>query len=206
MSQPITFPIAINVALIPEKEVYEQCMEISQWLVEKHDSSYQLGPDGQPHITLFQTCIEDNAQFDALVEAIGRWLESAQLPVLQSNGLEQLGLLNAVWWGIERNEALAHWHEQLFHLNQGIGHQEATAGMFIHPEKLRGQREIDWLRKYAVQASLENFRPHFTLGYGAMPKGIELPKCFSPASLGIFWMGPYCSCYQLLKYWNLKTQ
>lgn len=203
MTKNNSFPIAINIAFIPEQAIYDKCIEISQWLAENKNSPYLLGRDGLPHITLMQGCVADEASWQALLEAMSHWLAGRKKPLLKGKGLEQRDS-GGLWWALERNKELDLWHQELVQMSSLFLHQHAKADMFLNKEALRGEKELSWVKGYRDFATIDNFQPHFTLGYGEVPKHFTLGESFCPQKIGIFQMGPYCSCYEELVGWGLK--
>lgn len=192
-------PIAFNIAFIPETAVAHQASELSKHLVDSYQSPYQLGPDGLPHITLLQGVLPNQKAVAAVSEKLRVLKESESYPPLETKGFFRKDESSALWWDIERTQALRHWHEQALAIAspEMVYPDEIKASFFANTASVR-DKDLLWVRLFRDVALHDNFSPHITLGYGDAPLNYPLPKVFQVGYLGLFQLGPFCSCYKEL--------
>jgi hypothetical protein len=65
---------------------------------------------------------------------------------------------------------------------------------------------LDWIRTYPEKAAYEYFRPHITIGYGAVPPDLTFPIPFTAERLALCHLGNHCTCRRILVEVNLETQ
>ena len=194
---PMNLPLAFNIAFIPEDATVERCQQISQELVNQGSSNYLLGRDGAPHITLLQGIVESPQSFEGLSDAVERARDRPPYPTLHSEGYYQMGEKASLWWKVERSSELQAWHDRVFALaHPFIGNSKAQAEMFGNSGHVREQ-DLQWVEQFGEVAVQDNFLPHITLGYGQAPD-IPLEETFQIGYLGLFQLGPFCSCYNRL--------
>ena len=197
------YPIAINIAFIPEKEVEEQCLLISKKLADEQDSPYQLGKDGQPHLTLLQGVVASPQQLAEVKKKLEALVAEKPFPTLLTEGFWRSGNRQSLWWKIKIEEVLVQWHDAVIAAIEPLLWKGAPAhaAMFANSTQVR-KSDCEWVDDYLAKASGKHFMPHFTLGYGDSPEGEQIPESCEVGYLGLFQLGPYCSCYSKLAAWT----
>jgi hypothetical protein len=197
------FPVAVNIALLPEQAVWNEAIRLSDYLALLAGSAYRLGSDGDPHITLLQGVIDTEEAFQGLVEALGG-MALRPSPQLHTQGFTARGPVKNLWWSLENQGDIVGWHQRACQLGMPWLSFQAHPAMFTRQLPAQTKSDCAWVSLFPAQACGPQYLPHLTLGRGSPPEAWPLPATFKADRLAIYQMGPYCSCAKLLHAWSLR--
>jgi len=190
--------LAIDVVLLPSKEMTEKAVEANRRLAGPGGGEIVL--DEQtclPHVSLVMGCIEDGD-----IEEVGRILEDSagryRWEPLRISGIH----IQTNWMGqkissfeIEKTVWLSRLHEELtLRLSRYLSY-EVTEDMVLGAEV--SDSTLQWIREYAKKSSFERFFPHITIGYGELGD-FAFPREFSVSRLALCHLGNHCTCRKVL--------
>lgn len=183
--------IAVNIALLLDKQSSEKCRVISDTL-EKNGGKGLLMDGSAPHITLWMGLVYRDE-----VKVLAEWVKSIDLKIILHNpeivfkesGQMDIPLVHLVF---EEGDLIRSLHEAAH--RRGDAHLlrlEPTDIMFL------GDEISDSTRLYTLQFhdkhSIDNFEPHITIGYGRTSFFIGDEPLVADR-VGIFQMGNACTC------------
>ena len=192
--------IALDIALIPSEKHYATLEKWNKKLYQNGDTGYLFSKNHLPHLTLFQNFILADdlpkllSDIDrvSLPEAI-RELKSSELISIPFKDDFKICMLN-----FENTDPLSSLQQQYHQLLQKYSKQPTTeAGIKgfcgdCIPEA------VSWVQKFSLNASLNKFSPHITLGFSKL----DLAETITPEEASYLWqfdsvklakMGNYCS-------------
>jgi 2'-5' RNA ligase len=191
--------IAVDVALLPDREMTRRAIEINRELAERYGSEIVLGDDTRlPHISLAMGCVGGNdiRRIRRLLERLSREMHLAPLNakeiVVSANSRgEYTSIIE-----IEKTAELQAVHERVMHEMEPIFSHDVNEAM-IADNVVTGST-LDWIRNYAAKAAFERFSPHVTLGYGQTQANERFPLRFTVSRLALCHLGNHCTCRRIL--------
>ncbi len=181
--------LAINIALLPNKNSYDKLVEINMEL-KNPTKKLSLGKDAVPHITLTHAIVEKTKLAD-LYLSLGNIALHTKKTELTVSEIYSGPLTEAIWLKIECSEKIVKLHETVLgHLGEFLEYEGATPEMFVGNGRF--EKEAEWIRNFPIESSHKNYRPHITIGYG-IPQ-IETPFTLYFDKLAIYQLGKNGTC------------
>jgi 2'-5' RNA ligase len=191
--------IAIDVVLVPPKEIIEKALEINAKLSGVISGEYpKMGDDCVPHNTLCMGFV-DEEKIDEIKKILSMVAEHTNQIKIDVNKCDQHAD-SGIWWFIKKSKELETLHNAIakslhkYFLNEGD--ESAYVGENI------AQSSIEWPKKFKEKHSFENYNPHITLGFGEY-KDLT-PFSFEAKELALFHLGPCNTCRKKLGSWKLE--
>ena len=195
-------PTAINIALLLPDAWANEARRLNALLPGQPNPVPLAGGQAVPHVTLAMAVVDDDT-LKALPEQLRlRFAEDYRCTLQpkatylqqETAGLEVSGL------AIEHNTRLQTLHERLFELVLELGWVMPTMGAIKgSPGEKTDPRTLDLIRRFRDFRTYDNYRPHVTLGTGALPPGEAFREGTAQADhLGLFVMGNLCTCREEL--------
>ncbi len=190
--------IAIDIVLLPPKEIIGWCIKINRKAAEQGNARRPLGRnDYLPHISLGMGCV-DRSQLPPLFKQI-----KAIISPFTPLPLEIVKLYNCgtkaeplYWLSIAKNKDILKLHEGL--MKKIPFTYKATKNMFFtkKSEVLKNiPRSVqdNFRKKY----SFNKFKPHLTLWVAKKPS-LHLPTMFIASTVAVFHLGEGATCRKKL--------
>lgn len=196
--------IAINIALIPPKEVVEKCIAINRGIVKRGGSGLVLGKDHNlPHVTLMQGVI-DKSDVAKVENFLGQIATSFPPLLLNATGVNYRELPSpSSVLQLEKTPDLQKLHEAVMVSCAGfvkiLNKAEVEQNWFYEPV---GVSTINCAIRFREEHAFENYHPHITLGKG---KAEEVEQFeFTASRLVLCHLGPHGTCAKVLMSFELK--
>jgi 2'-5' RNA ligase len=189
--------IAIDVAILPPREICEGAMALSASLPRTEFQGLQLDETHLPHITLTQqyVAVDELAQVTA---AIGRMVAGHPRLALAISGAGRG--TNSVWMRVDRAESLHTLHRALMDALLPFEHRGGAVDAFAeHDARLT---DVQWVAQYRGTSSYERFTPHITLGHASRLPRVD-PMTFEADVVAMCHLGRFCSCRKVLYSWRM---
>lgn len=199
--------LAINIVLLPPKEIMNLAKKINKKLIEKSASDVNFANNlAIPHISLCMGGIkeEDLPLFKNILSSIAEKFSPVQAlaknlsdDYISSTGEFIAGLT------ITRPDELQKLHEEIVRqcdpLFVNIGVTE------LHSSANTQASSAEHVNRFVKTDSFENYCPHISLGLGKIgPIHTDLPIKFTAKRLAICHLGNHCTCRQILFETKLK--
>ncbi|MEA3489868.1 MAG: hypothetical protein U9R44_05985 [Candidatus Omnitrophota bacterium] len=187
--------IAVDVVLLPPADVIEKAVRMNQELVETGNNDIVLDMEKcLPHVTLAMGCVKEGeiGNIDGILKGIAASFSPVEFKVVPSAGGGK------AWFRIEKNRDIELLHEIIMIRLSPFFNYKITEGMICRErgEEVNGLT-LDYIRKFPVDSSFENYTPHITVGTGVMGKEVEYFK-FVSEKLALCHLGDYCTCRKVL--------
>lgn len=196
--------IAINIALIPPKEVVEKCIAINRGIVKRGGLGLVLGKKRNlPHVTLMQGVIDqsDVAHVEKTLDGIARSFSSVLLKVLRVNYRELPSPSSVLQ--VEKTPELQKLHEVIMNkcaeFVMPLNKAEVERNWFYEPV---GDSTVEYVVNFDKKYAFDTYSPHITLGKGKA-KEVELFE-FTASKLTLCELGNRCTCAKVLYSIELK--
>ena len=174
---------AINIALIPEKKVYDYSIDLFKILEKQHPQKYILGKNAIPHITLVHTTVDEN-NLEDLSKIIKNISESTKKLNLVLDKIFLGPKSGSFWLCTKRDENIFNLHKLISHqIKNIVSNKYLEKSMFAFPDEIGP--EVDWVKSYFETAALDNYNPHITIGIGKV-ENVSLPIDFIANKIGIY--------------------
>ena len=197
------YKIGVNIALIPDKEMYDRCIDLSNQLAQQ-GSDYILGQDAVPHISLIhgvtytQQLLDDVTSISSIFENISMYYRPLNL---RANDTFVGPMSGSFWLKVEKSQEIMRLQRELIERLGPFLTYDATKEMFVNPSEIT--EEIQWVKDFPVKSSLDKYNPHITLGYGKL-ENLDLPIDFRANTLAIYQLGKVNSCQREIKSFNFR--
>lgn len=190
---------AVNIALIPEKSMYNKALELNRVLVSQ-GSGLILGESSIPHITLVQGIVSES-EIEKVCSALEKAAAETKKLDLTVDELYTGPMSKSIWLKIKRTENIYGLHKRVWQELKPYLSFDAKKEMFAN-NLTETLFEIGWVKDFPLKSVLEQYKPHITLGFGKID--VNLPMSFLADKLAIYQMGKYCSCSKEIKTFNLE--
>lgn len=189
---------AVDVVLLPSDEMMDKAIRANAELVEKSGSKIVLDKENcLPHISLAMGCIHEQD-----ISSIGRVLEliaqKSPLGNLTVSGIRSSinarGETVSVFEIVNTKELQA-LHEKVMKKVKPYFSYDVTEDMIYDKEIT--ETALLWIKSYPEKASIANFLPHITIGYGQIENG-PFPIEFITSRLALCHLGNHCTCRKIL--------
>ena len=190
--------IAIDIVLLPPKEIMDLCIETNKKLVQKDKRIDLNAEDCLPHISVCIGVIDESQLED--ISMIVQDIVAKSTP-LQLR-IENMYKIRGTGFIIRKTEALQELHEELV---TKLGHMfsdEVSPSYFTEPPSTESG-SIKILRDFCTQHSFQHYFPHITLGYGEKIE-MTFPIEFHASKIAICHLGNHCTCRKILFETNIN--
>ena len=190
---------AVDVALIPPEPVQQQAHLVNA-LLDGPPDGFRFDDTHVPHVSLAQL-FTPPATLPLFVGVLDLVLkEQRRLP---SRILATVSKERTVAYLLDRTPELWSLHEAVMNAAREWEESEGTARAFYSEGEPPRDKDIEWVANFRTAAGYRKFVPHITLGFGAAPPVGE-PFDFVADRVGLFHLGRFCTCRQLLRDWTLR--
>ncbi len=195
----INSKIAIDVALLPDRTMTEQAVAISQRQAETGGDKILLDPKTcLPHISLAMGVI-DSDDIEPISDKLKEIAAGFTCLDLSADRYNQYtspkgNILSE--FTVARTEELYRLHTAVVTGMKDYLESEATVDMLYSPPPVE-DITLGWIKSYLKNSSLENFKPHITLGFGQI-ENVNTPIAFNSNTLALCHLGNYCTCRKIL--------
>jgi 2'-5' RNA ligase len=192
--------IAINITLIPEKEIIHKAIQINKSLTKNNIYSMTLSEkDCVPHISLCMGIVTVK-NLEKIHNIVKTLLSDYNIPSLEIKELKTSDMKNGdkvTNFLIEENKILSQLHDKFLQsLNEFLSY-DSKKEMFVNPSEIN-KTTIRWVNKYQTHyEDPKKFHPHITLGFGETKESFA-PTSFKTEKIAIFQLGNNCTCRKLL--------
>jgi len=186
--------IAINVVLLPSREITQEAIEINEKL---GTSEIKLNNENcLPHITLAMGVI-DEKDLEKVEEVLNGVSFDFNVLNLSFNKVESEEtpsgkIVSGI--PIKKSKQLQELHEEIMEKLESYLTYDVDKSMLYNPDEVE-EETLSWIKDYK-QTSFKKFKPHITLGIGKV-NSIQ-PMAFRASTLALFQLGNYCTCRKLL--------
>jgi 2'-5' RNA ligase len=191
--------IAIDVVLLPDETMLHQAIDISRIQSQKFNDKILLNEDNcLPHISLAMGAIEEN-QLDDLEEVLQKIASNFHKfnLVADSYNSETIPSGDIVSELTVKNiPQLQSLHEMIMQNFKPFLMYDISVDMVFSPPAVE-EITTYWIENYLDKSSFENFKPHITIGFGAIDD-VSVPVDFTASKLAICHLGNYCTCRKIL--------
>ncbi len=198
--------IAVDVVLLPSDEMMDKAIQVNAELVKKFSSEIVLNKENcMPHISLAMGCINerDIASIKMLLELIAELKPTLPLTVTGiRTSINARGEKVSVFQ-IEKTKELQSFHEKVMKKVTLYFSYNINSDMIYGDEDV-AETTLLWIKNYPEKASLENFFPHITIGYGEIENG-PFPIKFTASRLALCHLGNHCTCRKILVSVDLRS-
>jgi len=194
--------IAVDVVVLPPAEVADKALEINSTLRGRGNMDILLDRQScLPHISLAMGCMKDKdiPHVVGVLSGIASSFSPVKLEAVKSSG-------GRAWIKLAKTRDIELLHEiVMIRLSPYFSYK-------VTPEMICGSAPaevhditLDYIRKFPVSSSFENFTPHITLGTGDMDVEIE-PFSFVCGEVAICHLGDFCTCKKVLSSHRLSLK
>ncbi len=191
--------LAVNIALVPEKSMYNKALELNNTLVSQ-GSELVLGESSVPHITLVQGVVSES-DIEKVCSALEKIASDTNKLDLTVDELFVGPMSKSIWLKIKITENVYDLHKMVWQELKPYLTFGAEKGMFAN-KLTETLFEIGWIKDFPFKSVLEHYKPHITLGFGKID--VDLPMNFVADKLAVYQMGKHCSCSKEIKTYTLK--
>lgn len=192
--------IACDVVLLPSPEAEKRALELNQALIEKGRHEIVLDKERcLPHITLAMGCIKEKDL--TRVRGVLANIAASYPPVRMETVPSKEG--NA-WIRIEKTRDVELLHEiVMIRLSPFFSHGVTQDMIYTEEGEGISDPTLEYIRKFPVSSSFENYIPHITVGYGKMDIEVKSLK-FVSGRLALCHLGELCTCRKVLSSYSLS--
>lgn len=191
--------IAVDAVLLLSGEALERITQLNALMYAEQPDGFQFGPTRVPHITLAQFYVRRTNLLELInrADTILRETEPLDLSVAKLKGRNQVVSLR-----IGRTTELLRLHARLMDEVKTLSADEGSIEAFYGPDVPARETDADYVAGFRRRCSYARYVPHITLGYGSPP----VPDVFMDfvcGAAGLFQLGRFCTCRQMLHRWEL---
>jgi hypothetical protein len=191
--------IAIDVAIIPPKSVYDWAVKINNELWAEHHLGYKMDETHLPHISLFQAFVREQ-EIEIINETIAKQLtQHHPLQLIAKGGSTE----THTDLEVSRTDEIQALHESLMRALKKYVQPKASPEAYYQDPKIGIRKKtIKWVEDFASHAYV-NFGPHITIMVG-VGEEIRGEKEFTADRVVNCHLGDFNSCRKILAEWRLK--
>jgi 2'-5' RNA ligase len=192
--------IAVDVVLLPDREMSERAIAANARLVEKYDSQIVLGKDNcLPHVSLAMGCINEQ-DVQPIAQVLGTIAGECPIGELTVTGIA--ATLNAKGQQVSsfilaQTVELRSLHENVMNRMQTYFSYDVTPEM-IHGNEPVADSTLAWIATFREKSSFGAFFPHLTIGYGSVTEPTVFPIRMKASKLALCHLGNHCTCRKVL--------
>ncbi len=191
--------IAVDVVLLPSREVTSQAIEANKRLLKQNIGRIILDKEScLPHISLAMGCMEkkDITDIEEILHAIAGKYDPGLLNIsgisIATNALGE----KVSSFEVKKTEKLLSLHEEVMRRTSPYFSYNITGEMVLSPPKA-DEPTLLWIRNYPGKSAFENFFPHITVGYGQLDE-FPFTAEFTASKLALCHLGNNCTCKKVL--------
>lgn len=203
-----TKKIAVDIALIPPKQILDLAMQLNQSFPDTAKEDYVLDAKTcVPHITLLMGLISRDqvAKVSAKLKSIAEKTPALDLHTI---GITASPIPDGKMFStlvIENTPALQKLHGTILEkLSPSLSWDDVKTDMFFSPPPVR-EISTFWVSGFVKNSTRENYKPHISLGFGEVNQKF-VPIQFTVPTLALFHLGNYCTCRNKLNSFPLKVR
>ncbi|MFH0829410.1 MAG: 2'-5' RNA ligase family protein [Candidatus Kerfeldbacteria bacterium] len=198
--------IAVDIVLLPPKDVMELCRSINLTLWQETKQGYRFDDTHIPHTSLFQ-CFIQPQHLNDLNEKLQHLVPKIPPFTFSITGID----IESLPGEISYSGFLLSLDDKLIQFQQAVDevvHPFVTTGdasSFIadSDEKIL-QLSVDWVTGFRQHhPDGAHYQPHISLGVGKV-KPLERPIDFTASRFAVCHLGNFNTCRKILKEWVLK--
>lgn len=186
--------IALDVVLLPPADIMEKAIGMNAALREAGNLDISL--DGEkclPHITLAMGCAKegDLPRLVGILSGIAASFSPVKLETVPSAG-------GRAWIKLAKARDIELLHEiVMIRLSPFFSYRVTPDMMYGASDQEIHDLTIDYIRRFPISSSFENFTPHITVGTGDMELKVG-PSSFLCDELALCHLGDFCTCRKVL--------
>lgn len=198
--------IAIDIVLLPPRDVAAQAIAISRKLAETSGNRKTVldGKQYLPHIPLCMGAVaeDDLAHVPSVLTEITSQFSALRLTIsgIKAHDIptgEQLAVLE-----VSNHPALQKMQETVMQkLRPFLSYDDVDTSMFVASPPAE-PISVKWVRDFGPDSNMA-FYPHLTSGFGTY-KDFAFPIIFTADTLAICHLGNYCTCRETLASYTLQ--
>lgn len=191
--------IAIDAVLLPDESMANQAIKLSERQSKKFNDKIILHKEKcLPHISLAMGAIEKSnlPEANKIIKGIASGFRMFKLNADSYHGNKIPSGDTVSEFTIEKTSALQSLHEMIMTEFKRFLTYDVSIDMVFSPPTVE-EITLYWIKNYAEKSSFENFRPHITIGFGALDN-INTPIEFTASRLAICHLGNLCTCRKIL--------
>jgi 2'-5' RNA ligase len=189
--------VALDVAILPPREVRDLAIRLNQSLPPSQSKGLTLDAERLPHITLTQQFVRAT-ELESALGQVDEVLRSQRPLGLRVTGGGTAG--SSVWLAVGRAAPLLDLHERLMDALHAFEQQMGSRAAFY--EQDARPRDVLWVSTYRAKASFLGFTPHITLGHASRPPTVDAFS-FTATTVAACQLGRFCTCRRVLRRWRL---
>jgi len=197
--------IAIDVVLLPSKEMTNKTIEINKELLKTYEKKIILDKEKcLPHISLCMGCIEENKiqEIKTTIDKIAREFSQFNLQAVNLKAHIIPTGKKVSGFDIENNKELQRLHETIIKRLWNYLSYDVEISMLFNPTEVE-EVSLYWIKNYAKKYDNSSlFHPHITIGFGETNK-VRLPINFTASKIVLCQLGNYCTCKKVIHSSNL---
>ncbi len=191
--------IAINIVLLPSKEMVSKIIEINKELLKTNKNKIILGKTvNQPHISLCMGGV-NKIEIPQIIKSINEISNNftqfnfeGKLSVQATSADEKIS-----WLEIINKDKIQKIHETVMKTIWKYLNYDIENYMLVNPQEVE-EKTISWIKHYSnLYKNSLLYRPHITVGVGDTIKHNRIFN-FSSSKIAIFQLGNYCTCKKLI--------
>ena len=191
--------IAVDVILLPPKEVMEKVIKINRKLIEQGNDEILLDTENCiPHLSLSMGVIDEahlhklnNVLKEVSKEFLPLKLTMDRIDVSTTPDNQKISSFS-----LQKDESLKKLHESIMDKSKDLFIDETPVESVVSPPQANNLT-ISWIKNYRRTSAFDNFNPHITLGFGSANWN-ESPMSSEYGELGIAHLGNYCTCRKII--------
>lgn len=197
--------IAINIVLLPSKEMALKIIEINKELLKTNENKIVLGTlVNQPHISLCMGGVheEELPQISKSIDEISNNFTpfnfQGKLSIQETQDHEKI-----LWLKIEKKNKIQKIHETLMKNLWKYLNYDIEISMLADPDEVE-EKTILFIKQFSnLYAKPGLFSPHITVGIGDAVNYSQTYN-FLSSKIALFKLGNYCTCRELIYQTSLK--
>lgn len=190
--------LAVDIVILPPEEITQLAIETNNRMDPATRDMTLNTTDCLPHITVGMFVVDEN-DFPRVQEILTTIAHRSplQLTIPGEYARKESGFCGFL---IDHTPELTTLHQDIITKLSSFGKENATPAMFVNPPAVQ-DRFTKYVSAFKTKPPEEYF-PHITIGTGTIPP-IE-PRTFTATTLGLFQLGPFCTCARELGRWTFQ--
>lgn len=196
--------IAIDLVLLPNKELLNDCLYLNQ----KYDLQQKLPlnlTNCLPHVTLAMGTIK-SVSLNKIAKSLKQLAAETSVFDITISGIYQIDLPDGEQvFGLDLqkdSQALQRLHQESLSIIKPYA--VAPTLMSLDPVWGKDEATLEFIKRFPVNSSHFNYRPHITLGFGSLPFLENITLNSTIEGLFICQLGNYCTCTRVVESFPFK--
>ena len=192
--------IAVNIALIPPKEIIQFAIELNRSFPETIEEDYVLDAETcMPHITVLMGLISPDTvlEVNARLESIVQKFSPLSLRITGGSTFPHPDGKMFSSFVLEKTPHLQKFHETVIEeVGPLFSWEGVETKMFYSPPPVKKISSY-WVKGFAKTSVRENYKPHISLGFGELTRAFESVQ-FTASTVALCHQGNYCTCRKII--------